>query len=210
MRKNDKYNILIFVDIINRHNKGGSFMAKVDNMMREHIAAAKKWLGKAETSLNNENNIRGDIHLMLAEAELKRAKEKSKQTFILSVKQWGIILPVIACLFAVAIYLLPVKNNQGKTVITKSAATAAINKVGAEPAESTTSQPVMAKVENVQLIKQETKATAAIATNKLVIIKTDRAVASEKELKTNPSVSSNVPSKEMQQLMRTAKKTLQE
>lgn len=210
MRKNDKYNILIFVDIINRHNKGGSFMAKVDNMMREHIAAAKKWLGKAETSLNNDNNIRGDIHLMLAEAELKRAKEKSKRTFILSVKQWGIILPVIACLFAVVIYLLPVKNNQGKTVITKSAATTAVNKVVAEPAESTTSQPVIAKIENVQSVKQETKSTAAIANNKLVIIKTDRTAASEKDLKTNPSVSSNVPSKEMQQLMRTAKKTLQE
>lgn len=185
-------------------------MAKVDNMMREHIAAAKKWLGKAEISLNNDNNIRGDIHLMLAEAELKRAKEKSKRTFILSVKQWGIILPVIACLFAVVIYLLPVKNNQGKTVITKSAATVAVNKVVAEPAESTTSQPVIAKIENVQSVKQEIKATAAIANNKLVIIKTDRAAASEKDLKTNPSVSFNVPSKEMQQLMRTAKKTLQE
>ena len=44
--------------------------------VRNHIAAAKGWLNQAEDSLEQENDIRGDLNLMLAQAELQRAQEK--------------------------------------------------------------------------------------------------------------------------------------
>lgn len=43
---------------------------------RKHITAAKDWLGQAEESIDKENDIRSDLNLMLAQAELQRAKEK--------------------------------------------------------------------------------------------------------------------------------------
>ena len=42
--------------------------------VRNHIAAAKGWLNQAEDSLEQENDIRGDLNLMLAQAELQRAQ----------------------------------------------------------------------------------------------------------------------------------------
>ncbi|MBB5336362.1 hypothetical protein [Pectinatus brassicae] len=184
-------------------------MAKVDNMMKEHITAAKKWLGKAETSLNNQNNIRGDIHLMLAEAELKRAKEKNKQSFILSVKQWGIILSLSICVFAAIAFFMPEKNNQDKSIATKPASVVSVNKARIEAADPAASQQAVAKIKNTLPIRQEARVVSAKDNNK-IISKINKPAVSENELKTNPSIQSNVPSKEMQQLMRTAKKTLQE
>lgn len=48
-----------------------------DKKIRQHITAAKGWLSQAEDSLAQENAIQGDLKLMLAQAELKRAQEKN-------------------------------------------------------------------------------------------------------------------------------------
>ena len=48
-------------------------------IVRNHIAAAKGWLSQAEKSLDQENDIRGDLNLMLAQAELQSAQEKQPQ-----------------------------------------------------------------------------------------------------------------------------------
>lgn len=50
---------------------------KQDRKIRQHITAAKGWLSRAEDSLEQENAIQGDLKLMLAQAELKRAREKN-------------------------------------------------------------------------------------------------------------------------------------
>lgn len=50
---------------------------KQDRKIRQHITAAKGWLSRAEDSLEQENDIQGDLKLMLAQAELKRAQEKN-------------------------------------------------------------------------------------------------------------------------------------
>ena len=49
------------------------------NRLREHIRAAREWLGQAEHSLQHEKDVQGDLKLMLAKAELKRAEETGKQ-----------------------------------------------------------------------------------------------------------------------------------
>lgn len=43
--------------------------------LRLHVRAAREWLGRAEESLGRADDVRGDLNLMLAQAELTRAKE---------------------------------------------------------------------------------------------------------------------------------------
>ena len=45
--------------------------------LKKHISAAKAWLGKAEHSLDNDNDIKSELNIMLAKAELQRADETS-------------------------------------------------------------------------------------------------------------------------------------
>ena len=53
-------------------------MAEGKEKIKNHVSAAKEWLGKAEQSLDEDNDIKGSLNLMLAQAELKRAQEKKK------------------------------------------------------------------------------------------------------------------------------------
>lgn len=48
------------------------------NRLRYHIRAAREWLGQADTSLEMEKDVQGDLKLMLARAELQRAAETSE------------------------------------------------------------------------------------------------------------------------------------
>ena len=71
--------------------------------VRNHIAAAKGWLSQAEKSLEQENDIRGDLNLMLAQAELQSAQEKQPQKAWLV---WGRrLLPLAAALCVAAGYV---------------------------------------------------------------------------------------------------------
>ncbi|ORU00958.1 hypothetical protein D081_0406 [Anaerovibrio sp. JC8] len=48
---------------------------KDNKAIKKHISAARDWLGRAESSMDKENNLRGDLDVMLAQAELQRAQE---------------------------------------------------------------------------------------------------------------------------------------
>ena len=50
-------------------------MAEERERICAHVKAAKDWLGRAESSLEKEEDVRGGLNLMLAEAELQRARE---------------------------------------------------------------------------------------------------------------------------------------
>lgn len=72
---------------------------KQDRKIRQHITAAKGWLSRAEDSLEQENAIQGDLKLMLAQAELKRAQEKNDKK--LCVRWFKRLAPgVLACALA--------------------------------------------------------------------------------------------------------------
>ncbi len=61
--------------------KGGSGMDSVADersRLRRHVRAAREWLGKAEASLDRAEDVQGDLNLMLAQAELTRAKETER------------------------------------------------------------------------------------------------------------------------------------
>ena len=54
-------------------------MAEERERIGAHVKAAKDWLGRAESSLEKEEDVRGGLNLMLAEAELQRARETRKR-----------------------------------------------------------------------------------------------------------------------------------
>ena len=54
-------------------------MAEEREKICAHVKAAKDWLGRAESSLEKEEDVRGGLNLMLAEAELQRARETRKR-----------------------------------------------------------------------------------------------------------------------------------
>jgi len=53
----------------------GDTMSDEKKGMKKHVTAAREWLGKAEQSFDQENEIKGDLNVMLAQAELQRAQE---------------------------------------------------------------------------------------------------------------------------------------
>ncbi len=48
------------------------------NRVCRHIRAARDWLGEAEDSLQAEQDVKGDLKLLLARAELQHVQEKRK------------------------------------------------------------------------------------------------------------------------------------
>lgn len=86
---------------------------KQDRKIRQHITAAKGWLSQAEDSLAQENTIQGDLKLMLAQAELKRAQEKNDKK--LCVRWFKRLAPgVLACALALGgiIYAQQAEDSQ--------------------------------------------------------------------------------------------------
>lgn len=62
----------------------------------DHIRAARNWLGQAERSLEHEDDVQGDLKLMLAKAELSRVEESPR---ISRIRRWGIrLLPAAAAI----------------------------------------------------------------------------------------------------------------
>lgn len=53
-------------------------MAEERERICAHVKAAKDWLGRAESSLEKAEDVRSGLNLMLAEAELQRARETRK------------------------------------------------------------------------------------------------------------------------------------
>lgn len=49
--------------------------------LKEHIRAAREWLGQAENSLEREDDVKGSLKILLAKAELQRAEETKRVSF---------------------------------------------------------------------------------------------------------------------------------
>lgn len=67
---------------------------------KNHIRAARDWLGQAEHSLDHENDVRGDLKLMLAKAELSQVQASPHGRWL---KGWGIrVVPAVIALVIAA------------------------------------------------------------------------------------------------------------
>lgn len=53
-------------------------MADLKQNMFRHLRSAKQWLARAEESFDKDSDIRGELDLFLAQAELQHARETSR------------------------------------------------------------------------------------------------------------------------------------
>lgn len=60
------------------YNVGVVKMADLKQRMSRHLRSARKWLTRAEESFDKESDIRAELDLMLAQAELQHAKETKR------------------------------------------------------------------------------------------------------------------------------------
>lgn len=71
-------------------------MKDQNQRQRHHIRAARDWLGKAEHSLAEDNEVRGELKVMLAKAELAQARQEAGESLW---QRWGRrLLPAAAAL----------------------------------------------------------------------------------------------------------------
>ena len=57
-------------------------MAPLKQHMYQHLSSAKEWLTKAEEAFNQQHDVRAELDLMLAQAELQHVKEANRS------RQW--------------------------------------------------------------------------------------------------------------------------
>lgn len=81
---------------------------KDNRAVRKHISAARDWLGRAESSMDKENSLRGDLDVMLAQAELQRAQETK---FGHGWRKWLIRLAPLIIALAVGIGYLAILHS---------------------------------------------------------------------------------------------------
>lgn len=53
-------------------------MSEQKSRITTHLRSAQEWLSKAERSFDEQKDIRGQLNLMLAQAELKRVQEEKR------------------------------------------------------------------------------------------------------------------------------------
>ena len=75
-------------------------MADRRKTQKNHIRAARDWLGQAEHLLDHENDVQGDLKLMLARAELSKVQESPRGTWF---RCWGLrLVPALLALVIAA------------------------------------------------------------------------------------------------------------
>lgn len=164
---------------------------------KQHVRAAKEWLGEAESSLDKEEDLRGDLNLMLAQAELQRAHE----TKHLTARQRLIkrVVPVVCAMFVLGVVW------QVFTVIYPKPIAEPVHE---RPAETQAVKELPAKkimpLEKQEMTLHEREIDIPAAAEAPAVEENSPAEASEPVKE--PAVS--VPDRDMQKLMNTAGKSL--
>lgn len=170
-----------------------------------HITAAKEWLGRAENSLDQDNEIKGDLNLMLAQAELQRAKETKQHKNKHGLAAWLVrLMPVAAAALIVWAVILPAISP----VSQPAQRTAAAEETARLPVASAVKIPPAAGTElpaASRAVPVEPPAAAAPAAES----GPDKAKPPQPLVEAAPpSTRAEAPPEQMQKLMRVAGKTL--
>lgn len=64
-------------------------MAEAKKHMNRHLRSARQWLSKAEEAFDKDHDVRGELDLLLAQAELQHAKEKKTS------RRWNLGNPLL-------------------------------------------------------------------------------------------------------------------
>lgn len=171
---------------------------------KQHVRAAKEWLGEAESSLDKEEDLRGDLNLMLAQAELQRAHE----TKHLTARQRLIkrVVPVVCAMFVLGVVW------QVFTVIYPKPIAEPVHE---RPAETQAVKELPAKkimpLEKQEITLHEREIDVPAAAESPAVEESSPAVEESSPAEANEPVkepAAAVPDRDMQKLMNTAGKSL--
>ncbi len=183
-------------------------MAHFKKNIYQHLSSAKKWLTKAEEAFDKERDVRGELNLMLAQAELQHVKEVSRS------KHWrhkyaalrhGVAL-ACAALMAVGLggvywwtskpnSVVPVPLVKMVTIPVESKIQSSSNGGQISPVTIKQEEKTVVLNEVIPPVKNETAAVPSVISQKK---------KSESSQQVEPAISPD----EMQKLVRAAGKTL--
>jgi len=199
----------------------GDTMSDQKKGMKKHVIAAKEWLGKAEQSFDQENEIKGDLNMMLAQAELQRAQE-TKTGRITKIYFWaktvtvamtaGVILAVGWSSFNHSSMNQTGEHqvNQSRMQVQTADEDQPKNNQKILQAESKQAA-AMEPLEQKKIYEDGEKAVAISEPKKIIIAKPVQQSPTEIDVSDNMVTKENsleVPPVKMQMLMRAAGKTL--
>ena len=186
---------------------------------KEHVRAAREGLGRAEDSLEQEDHIRGDLDVMLAQAELQRAQETEEGRVR---RRWlGRLLPAgAAALVAALVWGLwpsvPAPLIERPSVMPAAepgeAGSASVPAAAATPMaiESSTVRPMTAEIVPPTVPPMTAEISSVVEEPSSVEVPISEAADMEPLPQPSPRVPSRdiLPSRDMQKLMSAAGQSL--
>jgi len=173
--------------------------------VKKHISAAKDWLGRAENSMDRKNDVRGDLDIMLAQAELQQAKETRLGY---GWRKWLVRLsPILVALLLGIGYMVFLQ--------VASPTPADSHEQSSSPAPAVDYQESAEEAPKLEVADSAEK-TEAVPRSYEVSPSKDSPVADnglEKKGEApviSPAITENIPEADMQKLMQAAGKTLRE
>ena len=170
---------------------------------KKHVTAAKEWLGRAEHSLDEKNDIKGDLNLMLAQAEMQRARETKypKKSHMWIVRLTPAVLAAVIVFGGMGLLkeqerpvVQPIRTIAEQEASVRDAAAAVVVK------ETPAVKP-QKRIESAEKKMQPIEETS--------VQQTVPAVVNNREIEPEKVVQKvDVPPENMQKLMRAAGKTL--
>ena len=187
-------------------------MSDGKNRFRAHVRAAREWLGRAESSLDRQEDIRSDLNLMLAQAELQRAKETKHLT-----KKERLVhrlAPFMAAgaMAAGCFFFLQYERPTVTAPAVPQAVVTTAQRPEQPPTVAVAEPPRAADVRTAPVVQAEPAAEPARAVSSPAVepVAPPAAVpaAEREQAPAEQTASSGVPSENIQKLMRTAGQSL--
>lgn len=195
-------------------------MAEDRERLCAHIRAARDWLGRAESSLERENDVQGDLSLMLAEAELQRARETQRKKRLVQ-----FLAPMLALILVLGGFVLvrsveaPVEEEYAKGVMTKEVRSAieqdAVHSLtepvdDARKTDADERQGATAEREATFVEAQTEKRIETLAAAESAPFRQEAPPIEEEATQAAPADAASLPAREMQTLMLSAGRVLRE
>lgn len=188
-------------------------MADFKQRMSRHLQSARQWLTRAEESIDKESDIRAELDLMLAQAELQHAKEAKRA------EEWRYKYFVMRHGFAFGLAMVVAVTGVGGTFYMVHDRQTAIPPSTVKQLDHVVQQtqfqaaPGTATVTKQSLIPEEepvatvgTEAPATVQAQPVSMKVSDRQGVKRQQEEVAPNV--ELPPDEMQKLMRAAGKSL--
>ena len=189
-------------------------MSERKTRLKNHIKAAREWLCKAEDSLDKDNNIQGDLNLMLAQAELQRANESAQGRRKKKINWIIRLAPAAAAIllvFAGTQFWPHVFATRAASPPLKTVSEEKIKAPGALPpvmSEINTGEVSTPPVDGQKNLLVEDKPSPSAAKEQPLQIPSVKEKNTVTEVTADRPIEPQVPTADMQKLMRAAGKTL--